>query len=324
MPVGPAGIGSLISGYRFRRLYLLLSVRLSCGYCGHRWLFLVWGGGECCFLSWQGGERIGSGYPGTDPGLNPVTKGAHHGDTEGTAGRLLRKSRIAAGFASHGALARTLNVSRPVVTKAENPAHPVPSDAVLAAWAGATGAGMDVLTDLAQRARSGPPGWFAKWADIETRASLIRWFEPLLIPGLLQVEPYARAVLSWKPDSASAEANLTSRLARQSMLDRAELRVVILESVLYREVGDAAIMGEQIQHLLAVGGRPSVMLQVVADTTAVAGALGGAFAIATEGIADVAAYAESNIQGVVYTDPDLIARAAQCLMGCAWTRYRGR
>jgi transcriptional regulator with XRE-family HTH domain len=228
---------------------------------------------------------------------------------------LLRQARLDAGFGSHGELARKLNVSRPVVTKAENPAHPVPSDALLAAWAGATGAGLDVLTDLAQRARSGPPGWFAKWADIEARASLIRWFEPLLVPGLLQTESYASAVLAWKPDSAAAEANLKNRLARQSVLDRAELRVVILESVLYREVGDAATMCEQVQHLLVVGNRPSVMLQVVADTPAVAGALGGAFAIAAEGPADVAAYAESNIQGAVYTDPDLIARAARVFDG---------
>ncbi len=50
-------------------------------------------------------------------------------------------------------------------------------------------------------------------------------------------------------------ANLKVRLARQAVLDRAELRVVILESVLYREVGDAATMGDQLQHLLAVGSR---------------------------------------------------------------------
>jgi hypothetical protein len=174
---------------------------------------------------------------------------------------------------------------------------------------------LDVLTDLAQRAKSGPPGWFAKWADIEARASLIRWFEPLLIPGLLQTESYAGAVLAWKPDSASAEVNLRNRLARQSVLDRAELRVVILESVLYREVGDPATMCEQIQHLLAIGSRPSVMLQLVADTTAVAGALGGAFAIAAEGAADVAAYVESNIQAMVYTDLELIARAARVFDG---------
>jgi transcriptional regulator with XRE-family HTH domain len=228
---------------------------------------------------------------------------------------LLRQARLDAGFESHGALARKLNVSRPVITKAENPAHPVPSDAVLAAWAGATGAGMDVLLDLAQRARSGPPGWFARWADIEARASLIRWFEPLLVPGLVQTELYARAVLAWKPESASAEANLKIRLTRQSVLDRAELRVVILGSVLHREVGDASVMCEQIEHLLAVGSRPSVMIQVVPDTPAVAGALGGAFAIATEGTAEVAAYTDSLVKGGVYTDPDLIARAARVFDG---------
>jgi hypothetical protein len=68
-------------------------------------------------------------------------------------------------------------------------------------------------------------------------------------------------------------------------------------------------MAEQISHLLCVGSRPSVMLQVVPDTPAVAGALGGAFAISTEGTADVAAYTASIIQGGVYTDPDLISRA---------------
>lgn len=240
---------------------------------------------------------------------------------------MLRKSRIDAGYASHGALARKLSVSRPVVTKAENPVHPVPSDAILAAWAGVTGAGLDVLIDLAQRAKTGPPGWFAKWADIETRATMIRWFEPLLVPGLLQTESYARAVLTWKPESASAEVNLTNRLARQSVLDRAELRVAVLGSVLNREVGDAATMCEQIQDLLAVGSRPSVVLQVVPDMPAVAGALGGAFAIATEGTADVAAYAESIVQGAVYTDADLVARAVRVFDGLRadalpWTQTR--
>jgi hypothetical protein len=166
-----------------------------------------------------------------------------------------------------------------------------------------------VIADLAQRARSGPPGWFAKWADIEARASLIRWFEPLLVPGLIQVESYARAVLAWKPDSGSAEANLRTRL------DRAELRVVILGSVLNREVGDASVMCEQMDHLLAVGSRPSVMIQIVPDTPAVAGALGGAFAIATKETADVAAYTDSIVKGGVYTDPDLIARAARVFDG---------
>jgi hypothetical protein len=144
---------------------------------------------------------------------------------------------------------------------------------------------------------------------------LIRWFEPLLVPGLLQVESYARAVLAWKPDSASAEANLKTRQARQTVLGLAELRVVILGSVLNREVGDASVMCEQIEHLLTVGSRPSVMIQIVPDVPGVAGALGGAFAIATEGTADVAAYTDSIVKGGVYTDPDLIARAVRVFDG---------
>ena len=67
---------------------------------------------------------------------------------------ILKQSRVEAGFDSHGVLAKRLNVSRPVVSKAENPAQPVPSDALLAAWAGVTGVPLDSLTDLARRAKS--------------------------------------------------------------------------------------------------------------------------------------------------------------------------
>jgi len=81
------------------------------------------------------------------------------------------------------------------------------------------------------------------------------------------------------------------------------------------ERGDASVMCEQIEHLLTVGSRPSVMIQIVPDIPGVAGALGGAFAIATEGTADVAAYTDSTVKGGVYTDPDLIARAVRVFDG---------
>ena len=43
-------------------------------------------------------------------------------------------------------------------------------------------------------------GWFQQWADIEARATVLRWYEPLVVPGLLQTEEYARAILSARPD----------------------------------------------------------------------------------------------------------------------------
>jgi Domain of unknown function (DUF5753) len=121
---------------------------------------------------------------------------------------VLRKSRIDAGYESHGALARSLTSPVPW-----SPRRRIPLTRSLVTRSsrrgrGQRGAGLDVLTDLAQRARSGPPGWFAKWADIEARASLIRWFEPLLIPGLIQTESYARAVLAWKPTAAAPKRTL--------------------------------------------------------------------------------------------------------------------
>lgn len=209
-----------------------------------------------------------------------------------------------------------MRVDRSVVAKAESANQAIPSDSVLRAWASATGADIDEINDLVHRAKSAPLGWFAKWAeDFEARATMIRWFEPSLVPGLLQVESYARAVLTWKPESAHAEENLKTRLTRQSLLDRAELRVVILGSVLNREVGDASVMREQIDHLLRLGSRPSVMLQILPDVPEVAGGLGGAFAVATEGSADVAAYTDSLVKGGVYTDADVIERAIRMFDG---------
>ena len=101
---------------------------------------------------------------------------------------ILKQSRINAGFDSHGALAKRLNVSRPVVSKAENPAQPVPSDALLAAWAGLTGAPLDPLMELAHRAKSGTPEWFMPYLAAESVASMLRYWCPLLLPGVLQTE----------------------------------------------------------------------------------------------------------------------------------------
>jgi transcriptional regulator with XRE-family HTH domain len=229
--------------------------------------------------------------------------------------RALRQARIDAGYSAHAKLAKVLNVSRPVISRAENPSEAVPSPGLITRWAKATGADLATLADYAERARS-PRNWFAKWAeDYEQRATLIRWFEPLLVPGLLQTESYARAIVGWKPESANAEANLADRLARQSVLDRAELRVILLESLLDREVGNAEIMAEQIDHVLALGSRPTVTLHILPDTPEVAGGLGGPFAIATEGASDIAAYTGSSVEGSVFTHTDLVAKAVRVFDG---------
>ena len=145
-----------------------------------------------------------------------------------------------AGYESHGALAKKLNVSRPVITRAENAAHPVPSDAVLAAWAGITGAALDTLTDLAQRAKSGTPDWFMPYRQAEAEASILRCWSPVLVPGVLQTESYMRAVLSVEPYTAERLDELVAaRLERQAVIGRAYLIVIIDHHVLHRVIGSA-------------------------------------------------------------------------------------
>lgn len=192
---------------------------------------------------------------------------------------LLRQSRLDAGYESHGALAKKLNVSRPVVSKAENPAQPVPSDAVLAAWAGATGVALDTLTDLAQRAKSGTPDWFMPYRQAEAQASILRCWSPLLVPGVLQTESYMRAVLSVEPYTVGQLDELVSaRLERQAVIGRAYLTAVIDQHVLHRLIGSAPVMAEQCAHLLSMAERPGIALHVVPEGTNVG--LWGAFDIA--------------------------------------------
>lgn len=177
---------------------------------------------------------------------------------------ILRQSRLDAGFESHGSLAKRLNVSRPVVSKAENPAQPVPSDALLATWAGATGVPLDQLTGLAQRAKSGTPDWFVPYRQAESEATMLRSWAPLIVPGLLQTESYARAVLSVEPYTPERLAELlAARMERQQVLGRAYFTAIIDASVLSRCIGDPAVMAEQCSHLAAVAERPNIALHVV-------------------------------------------------------------
>lgn len=76
------------------------------------------------------------------------------------------------------------------------------------------------MTGLRQSAY---PGWFHRWPDTEAQAHALRWYEPLLVPGLLQTEDYARAVLRGAQADASddqIEQQVAARLARQDILTR--------------------------------------------------------------------------------------------------------
>lgn len=151
------------------------------------------------------------------------------------------------------------------------------------------------------------PSWFGKWHQTEQEAISLRWYEPLLVPGLLQTEAYARAVLGGDDDAVAA------RLERQTILTRSDpappkLRCVIDEGVLHRPVGGAAVMYEQLHHLIDMVS-PLISIQVIPHGPYEA--LLGGFIIATVKGGDEIAYVETAVRGLTTGEPEDVAAAAE-------------
>lgn len=194
---------------------------------------------------------------------------------------MLKKARLGAGYDTHGALAKALTVTRSVVSKAENPRMPVPSEDLLTRWAGATGESLDKLTDLARRAKSGTPEWFVQYRLAEAEATTVRCWGPLIVPGLLQTGRYVREVLKLSVEPYTPEKTdelLAVRLERQEVLGRAHVSAVIEHTVLDRCLGSAEIMAEQCAHLATLAEQPRTRVYIVPDGANVG--LDGAFNLA--------------------------------------------
>lgn len=149
--------------------------------------------------------------------------------------------------------------------------------------------------------------WFRGWVDGEERASLIRWWEPLQVPGLLQTEGYARALFSGRSaglGQAGIESNTDGRIKRQAIFSRVEprppaFRCAIKETVLYESIGGPNVMYGQLQHLAEMSDRPRTAIQVVPSTVGEHMSMGllGAFAVAE--------FEDSETVSIVYMEsPD--------------------
>ena len=131
---------------------------------------------------------------------------------------------------------------------------------------------------LKQRAH---PGWFANWPDREARAVSLKNYQLAVVPGLLQTEDYARALLTDKIGRSPDEVDdlVAARMERQAILERErppELWMVIDEAVLHRPVGGTYVMRDQLAHLAEMARRPNIVLQVIPASVSVHDGLPGA------------------------------------------------
>ena len=140
---------------------------------------------------------------------------------------------------------------------------------------------------LVARLRNLPfPASFRNFAPHEAEATALYTFEHSYIPGLLQTQAYARAVLEAYPDATEdvVSERLAGRLSRQAILERDDppppvACALIDQSALNREIGGPAAMRDQLVHLVTMSRRPNITVQVIPNTGSHPGLL-GAFTVA--------------------------------------------
>lgn len=182
-------------------------------------------------------------------------------------GEWLRDARVAKGWTQQE-LADAAFMSRSMIAAIES-GRRHPSEADAAALDAALGTGNVLVTFRpGQAARGGVADWFEKAREFEQQATVIRDFGLSFVPGLLQTEAYASAVIESSYPRAGEEQchkRLVSRLARAELLSdpvTPEVWALLDESVIHRPIGGRAAMADQLDHIvkLAESGRVRVNL----------------------------------------------------------------
>lgn len=143
------------------------------------------------------------------------------------------------------------------------------------------------------------PRWFQDYVGLEESASRIQTYEVAFVPGLVQTESYARAVVRrGLPDAPydEVERRVSLRMRRQQLLvepSATRLWAVVDEAVLHRSVGGTDVLREQLIHLLEVTTQPNISLQIVPFR------LGGS---AAESSFTLLRFAEPELPDIVYLE----------------------
>jgi transcriptional regulator with XRE-family HTH domain len=159
-----------------------------------------------------------------------------------------------------------------------------------------TGTQRDRLERLAQS--SDQRGWWDAYTDtlapeytaliaLEAESESVRWYAPMMVPGLLQTERYAREVIRSGlliAPPGEVERRVQVKMTRQRVLTRddpLQMAVVIDEASILRTIGGPHVMREQLGHMTAMAGRPNITVQVLPLDAGAHPALNGEFTILT-------------------------------------------
>jgi hypothetical protein len=170
------------------------------------------------------------------------------------------------------------------------------------------------------------PQSLREFAAYEAEAVTLWACEHSLIPGLLQVEPYARAVLERHPDTMPEQAaeRAAARIARQSVLEIDQpprFWVLIDESALYREIAGPKVMADQMARLAEMARWPNVTVQLLSQKGAHVG-LSGGFVVA-ETPENTVAYLDHQADATTTDSPATVALLCSRFDSLRTEAYRG-
>lgn len=239
-------------------------------------------------------------------------------------GEQLKLVRIAAGYRSQDALAAALGTDRSVVTKAETGERP-PNVNVLTAWldtCALTDQLREVLEGLSKLARSreGPvKQWVAPWFETEAKAHTLRYWAPVIVPGLVQTPAYARELFAaMGQDEGKVNELVEIRMGRQAILDRPDppdVTIALWEPVLHHLIGSPEVMRDQLARLVELSRRPQILIHVLPGRLGANAGLGGAINLAASDDAPELLLSDGLVEDRLTNDQALVRKASTTFNG---------
>ncbi|MCC3652651.1 helix-turn-helix domain-containing protein [Streptomyces sp. S07_1.15] len=217
-------------------------------------------------------------------------------------GARVRRLRTAAGL-TQAELGRRTHVVSTRITQIERASGAKPTLELARALDAVLGAD-HLLVDLWPYVyREAFPDWSRKFMAHAERAVTIQQYAAHVVPGLLQTEDYARAVLGLDAlldSDERLEERVTARMGRQERLrlpDRPELWAILDEAVLRRPIGGSVVMREQLERLLDAAEQRHITVQVLPFDQGGHPAMGGSLTVLTLPDGSEMAYTEGSDYG---------------------------
>ncbi|MEU6245317.1 helix-turn-helix transcriptional regulator [Streptomyces sp. NPDC047024] len=223
-------------------------------------------------------------------------------------GQTLKTLRIRAGM-EREELAKLLGYSVSTIASFEQ-GRRIPSPETIDRADEVLGAGGLLRLWKEQVERAQYPGFFQGMAGLEKEAVELVAYDTLVMKGLLQTEDYMRALLSMRRpplDEEIIEQRVMARLARQDIFDRRPsplLSFVLDESILHRPYGGKNLLRGQLEHLLLVGNKRNVEIQVMPVDREDNAGVNGPFTVVTRKDGKKFVYAEAQGVGTLQTDAE--------------------